>query len=109
VLGNSAYSVEDCEKAAEALEAAKRGDRDGYIAWERSHHERLTQALAEKLADKEIDIQKLRADRDAIMQSALNYQPEPVPEIRQPEPTIPIDRSQVAIRDKHGRTTIEDV
>jgi hypothetical protein len=109
VLNDSAYSVEQCEHAMAALEAAKRGDRDGYIAWERSHHERLTQALAEKLADKEIDLQKLRAERDTILKSSLNYTPEPVPEIRQPEPTIPVDRSHVAIRDKQGRTTIESV
>jgi hypothetical protein len=98
VLGDETASVEDCERAAAALEAAKVGDRDSYVAWEKARHDQVTSHLAEVAADYDSQARAANEKRNAVLASALA--PTPVPEVKQPEPVmeVPVDRSRVAIR-----------
>jgi hypothetical protein len=101
VIADETATVEECELAATALEAAKRGERDTYIAWERERHAQVTAKLAETAADFDSQARAAVEKRNAVLASAL--EPPPVPEVKKPEPepmNIPIDRSRVSITRK---------
>jgi len=100
VFDDSSYSVEDVEQAEAALAAAREGRRSDYIAWEQSHHSKLLDKLAAQAAGADGVAREAAERRDAILKSGINYKPAPIPEIGQPQATIPVDRSRVAITRK---------
>lgn len=98
VMADPSASVEDCERAGAALDAAKRGERDTYIAWERERHAQVTASLATEAADYDSQARAAVEKRNAVLASAL--EPAAVPEVKRSESPmdIPIDRSRVAVR-----------
>jgi len=90
-------TVADCEAAEQRLQLAKQGERDQYAALDKQYRDKVTQRIAERAAGVESQRQTLAAERDAILAEALD-KPEPVPEVKRPEPTnIPIDKSRRAV------------
>ena len=98
VMNDPTASVEDCERAATALDAARAGNRDTYVAWEKQRHEQVTAALASEAAEYDSQARAAVEKRNAVLASALESAA--VPEVKRPAPSmdIPVDRSRVAIR-----------
>jgi hypothetical protein len=100
VFDSAEYSQQEVEEAEAALAAARAGDRDSYVSWERQHHDKLFNKLATEAAGADSVAREATARRDTILRSGLNFKPTPVPEVATPLNPVPVDRTKVAITRK---------
>lgn len=115
VISDPTASVEDCERAADALSAAKQGRRDDYVAWERARQDQVTSRLAEEAASYDAQARAATEKRNAVLRSGLE-KPDPVPEVKPVERVQfnpKVDQSHVAltkrVRTENGYRDVTEI